>query len=215
MSKPKNTQENIDSPSNQPKGSTPEIFLPLGNLRLKTNFSNSTQSPGMKKQEAEEDDEVERSYSPSKYFGKRPSFEFKNLKNIEKPLLNRQYSEFKFKEHKLDLSQKVSIDNSKKIRFKGTEEIIEDEMLDSKSFEKKTASKPILKKAHFTDEIPLEDIFSEEFNQTLIIQILEESKQNNKHYNELMSKYFVAFWKSVETDDEKAIRFLKVFNRDL
>ena len=59
MSKPKNTQENIDSPSNQPKGSTPEIFLPLGNLRLKTNFSNSTQSPGMKKQEAEEDDEVE------------------------------------------------------------------------------------------------------------------------------------------------------------
>ena len=23
-------------------------------------------------------------YSPSKYFGKRPSFEFKNLKNIEK-----------------------------------------------------------------------------------------------------------------------------------
>ena len=32
----------------------------------------------------EEDDTVEKSFSPSKYFGKRPSFEYRNLKKIER-----------------------------------------------------------------------------------------------------------------------------------
>lgn len=34
--------------------------------------------------ENDEDVMDKENYSPSKYFGKRPSFEFKNLKNIEK-----------------------------------------------------------------------------------------------------------------------------------
>ena len=32
----------------------------------------------------EDDDNIEKNFSPSKYFGKRPSFEYKNLKTIEK-----------------------------------------------------------------------------------------------------------------------------------
>ena len=32
----------------------------------------------------EDDDSIEKSFSPSKYFGKRPSFEYRNLKKIER-----------------------------------------------------------------------------------------------------------------------------------
>ena len=104
---PSQNEEKSDSPS---KKFTPEILLPLGNLRLKSNLSNNNRdSPGIKKQESEDDEDVERSYSPSKYFGKRPSFEFKNLKSIERPLLNRQFSEFRFKEPRgLNMEKKTS-----------------------------------------------------------------------------------------------------------
>lgn len=192
-----------------------EIILPLGNLRLKTNTSN-TQSPGLlnKKQESEEDDEVERSYSPSKYFGKRPSFEFKNLKSIEKPLLNRQYSEFKFRDYnKLSLDKKISKEENIKVHFNHKEEIIENEdpdsMLDSKTLGSKKAAKSILKKIHIEDD-PLDKIFDEKINKEIIDKILEESKLSNKHYKEFLGKAFIDKWRTIENNDEQAIRFLQV-----
>lgn len=198
----------------KPDNFTPEIFLPLGNLRLKTNTSN-TQSPGLiKKQESEEDDEVERSYSPSKYFGKRPSFEFKNLKSIEKPLLNRQFSEFKFKEYnKLNLDKKMSKEaESIKVHFKGTEEIIEviDSMLDSKTLGNKKTGKSILKNHHVSIEEPIEKIFDKSINKEIIVNVLAESEKNKKPFKEFLSKHFIEQWKKVENNDSQAINFLKV-----
>jgi hypothetical protein len=167
-----------------------------------------------KKQESEEEEDVERSYSPSKYFGKRPSFEFKNLKSIEKPLLNRQFSEFKFREAKPEADKKVSKEaESYKVRFKG-EEIIEpvdgENMVDSKTLEKKKASKPILKKAHFTDEIPIDNIFDKNYHQNLIDKIMAECHEHKKDFHDLLAKYFVEAWKMVEDNDAEAIKFLQV-----
>lgn len=203
----------ITSPSKSTKFSA-EIFLPLGNLRLKSNTSN--QSPLIpKKQESEEEEELERSYSPSKYFGKRPSFEFKNLRNIEKPMLNRQFSEFKLKDpRQLEVERKASKEaENYKVKFKG-EEIIENEavdsMLDSKTLEKKKAGKPILKKAHFTDEVPIEKCFDPVIHAELIQEAVAESTEKKKEVRELLAKYFVEGWKKCENVEQKAIRFLQV-----
>ena len=211
-----------DNPSQNPEGKdespskkfSPEIFLPLGNLRLKSNLSNNNKdSPGVKKQESEEDEEVERSYSPSKYFGKRPSFEFKNLKAIEKPLLNRQYSEFRFKDLRaLDPEKKVSKEaENYKVRFLG-EEVIEvpDPMLGSQSIEKKKAAKSILKKAHFTDEVPIDKIFDKTYSQSLIDRVLADSQESKRDYHELLAKHFNETWRNVEKNEEEAMQFLKV-----
>lgn len=208
-----NSEEKTESPSKSTKFS-PEILLPLGNLRLKSNLSNNNRdSPGMKKQESEEDEDVERSYSPSKYFGKRPSFEFKNLKAIEKPLLNRQFSEFKFKEPRgLDLEKKTSKEpENYKVRFIG-EEVIElpEAMLGSQTLEKKKAAKSILKKAHFTDEVPIERIFDEAYNQGLIDRVLAESSKTLRPVHELLAKHFTETWHNVEKNEEDAMQFLKV-----
>ena len=206
-------EEKCDSPS---KKFTPEILLPLGNLRLKSNLSNNNRdSPGIKKQESEDDEDVERSYSPSKYFGKRPSFEFKNLKSIERPLLNRQFSEFRFKEPRgLNMEKKTSKEpENYKVRFIG-EEVIElpESMLGSQTLEKKKAAKSILKKAHFTgEEVPIEKIFDKAYNQGLIEEVMAESSKTLRPVNELLAKNFTKTWHEVEKNEEDALRFLKVF----
>ena len=206
--KPSNESQNIPSKLIFTQPFSPEILLPLGNLRIKTNNSNNnTNSMGLTKKESEDNDEIEQSYSPSKYFCKRPSFEFRNLKNIEKPLLNRQYSEFKFKESK-NLENEKKIKEDIKVRFVG-EEIIEDD-LDSKSFDKKKFAKSILKKAHFLDEVPIEKIFDKEINFNIIEKIQLQSRETNRSFKEFLAKEFVEYWKTVEKNDELAIRFLKV-----
>lgn len=199
--------QNNDSPS-KPNVFTQEKFLP-GAHRLKTNTSNNTNSPDLNKPKNEEDDDLGRSYSPSKYFGKRPSFEFRNLKSIEKPLLNRQFSEFKLKDYKSEKTTSKNLENIK-VQFKVTEQIIEDEMPGSKSFLKKKANKPILKKAHFVDEVPIECIFKKEINGKFVERIMEDNKIKNQLLEKLLATKFVEYWKEIEKDAQVAIKFLSV-----
>ena len=101
-----------------------------------------------------EDDVIDKqSFSPSKYFGKRPSFEFKNLKQIEgkikRCLSQTQYKDINNKEIQDDnVSSNNEMENSK-VHFSGTQivELTEEEKLASPDLKNlRKPKKSILKK---------------------------------------------------------------------
>lgn len=170
---------------------------------------------------SEEDDAVEKSYSPSKYFGKRPSFEYKNLIKIERTT-QRALSAV---QKKLDETEKTppnkaydeesssqqELENSK-VHFSA--HILEEEkdVISSPSINSKIVKKPkksILKKSNYNEDINIDKIFIQDINQDYIDKLLLESGKEGKHFSEKITKSFVDYWKSLS--HEHGIRFLQVF----
>lgn len=177
----------------------PEIIIEGLKLR-------KDQSSNSKKQENEEDDYVERSYSPSKYFGKRPSFEFKNLKNIEKPSLNRQFSEAFFLRQ-----EKQEKEENLKVKFVG--EVLIGDQINNDPFkkEKNTKKKTILKKTHFVEELKLEDIFDKDDCAEIINKIKQQSEEEKRDFKEILKINFFEYWDQHHKNNDEIIKFLKVF----
>ena len=173
-----------------------------------------------------EDDEetVEKSYSPSKYFGKRPSFEFNNLRKIERTTHRAFSAIHKKREEQTEKSpsnvtndeggSEKDMENSK-VHF--SNQIIEDEkenILSPTTTEKKTKKpkKSILKKTHFNEEITLDKLFKDEIVGEFIQKFSLECGKEGKHFSEKLPKCFVEHWKSIGHDSISSILFLKVFN---
>lgn len=191
--------------------------------------------PSISKTE-EDDDEVEKTFSPSKYFGKRPSFEYKNLKKIERAShrahsaipKNRAASEKSPSNRTNENEESASQDcfenpmENSKVHFSekviGISDEETNEVLASVGVsvspdvvvtkQGKKPKKSILKKTHLSEEITLERIFNKDVNQSLIEKINQESGKEGRHFSEKIGKCFAEHWKSLTQED--AISFLQV-----
>lgn len=174
----------------------------------------------LNKKETEEEVIDEKMYSPSKYFGKRPSFEFRNLKKIERTTHRAFSAIHKIKDQYIEKSptnvsagdsNSIPEMESSKVHFSA--QIIEDEKENILSPQIKKAKKPkksILKKSHYNEEITLENIFNFEINKEFIEKISIETAKEGKHFSEKLPKMFTEYWKNI--GQNKNAEFLKVFN---
>ena len=165
-----------------------------------------------------EEDDVERSYSPSKYFGKRPSFEYKNLRKIERTTIRALSAVQK---------KRVEVENTPSSKTYDEESLSPQDMENSKVHfsahvledEKEVSSpskvvikkpkKSILKKSNFNEEIILEKIFNKDINEDFMDKLALECAKEGKHFSEKICKSFMEYWKNLS--NENGIRFLQVF----
>lgn len=174
----------------------------------------------LNKKETEEEVIDEKMYSPSKYFGKRPSFEFRNLKKIERTTHRAFSAIHKVKDQYIEKSPtNVSAGDSNSIpdmensKVHFSAQIIEDEkenILSPQIPKTKKPKKSILKKSHYNEEITLENIFNFEINREFIDKISMETAKEGKHFSEKLPKMFSEYWKNI--GQNKNTEFLKVFN---
>ncbi len=171
-----------------------------------------------------QDDEepFEKIFSPSKYFGKCPSFEYKNLKSIERTTHRALSAIHKLEENEKSPLNKTLEENNSQVEMENSKvhfsaQIIEDDRDDKDAIispiEQKPTKKPkksILKKTHYNEEITLDKIFKNEINGQFTEKISLECGKECKHFSEKLSKCFVDHWKTIGQDPNALINCLQV-----
>ena len=171
-----------------------------------------------------QDDEepLEKLFSPAKYFGKCPSFEYKNLKSIERTTQRAQSAIHhvpKIEETEKSFSNKTPEENNSQMEMENSKvhfsaQVIEDEAdgiisaVDQKPTKK--PKKSILKKTHFNEEITLDKIFKNEINGAFIEKLCLECGKECKHFSEKLPKGFADHWKTIGQDPNALILCLQV-----
>jgi len=186
----------------EPKRDTPEFVQQLlANLDLKKNKKPETDKEIKTDSSSDEDETMDlkaKSTSPTKYFGKRMSFDYHNLKKIEKPILRRQSL--------LD-SDIEALSPSKKnfgvVKFDEKPEEIKNDQGKSENEkqkpqvnknEKNSQKKSILKNTCFSENLELVKIFlNQEYYNELIEHLNKECGGNSELLREKMPAFFNEF----------------------
>ena len=159
--------------------------------------------------------------SPSKYYGKRVSFDYHNLKKIEKPIIRRASVFDTIKESNISMEKEINI-----VKFdEKTEEIKSEEIdksidnpLKNENLKKKPQKKSILKNTCFSEELDLDKIFTDkQFYKELIDKVKEECGQIQELIRDKLHNLFNLFMirKLNEGSKITIAVLLKVFHESL
>lgn len=156
--------------------------------------------------------------SPSKYFGKRVSFDYHNLKKIEKPILRRTSLLEKIQEKK-ELALFAKKEDKILVKFdEKIEEIKNEEPKNSDSHEnqqKKPQKKSILKNTCFSEQLDITKIFTDrKFYQEIIEKIEKECGDNQELLKEKLTGFYNEFLVKTlnENRKENIVNLLQVRN---
>lgn len=155
--------------------------------------------------------------SPSKYFGKRVSFDYHNLKKIEKPILRRTSLLEKVQEKKeiplfVKKEDKILVKFDEKIEEIKTEEPKSSESNENK--QKKPQKKSILKNTCFSEQLDISKIFiDKKFYQEIIKEIEMKCGDNQELLKENLTVFYNEFLvKNLhESKKENIVKLLQVF----
>lgn len=163
--------------------------------------------------------------SPSKYFGKRVSFDYHNLKKIEKPIPRRASLLEKIKENK-ELSSLAKKGEKNLVKFEEkVEEIKVEEQTkitenkqnsipSANQEKKKPQKKSILKNTCFSEEIDINKIFlDQEFYKEILVKVNKDFGGNQELIKENLTKVYNEFTmrKFKEGRKDVVVNLLKVY----
>lgn len=195
----------------QPQRETPEFVQQLlASMDLKHTSNKKPSSDKEIKTDSSSDEEEEpavvkpNTVSPNKYFGKRVSFDYHNLKKIEKPIFRRQSlansgtstESFKketegFKKETEGLLVKF---DEKTEEIKGEEKEPMKDSEESKGKFEESKKKSILKNTCFSETLEVGKIFiDKQYFQELIERIGKECGENQEFLREKLSVLFSEF----------------------